>query len=274
MSSRSRLRLAATALVAMTTSSCFAVTDLDRFGKKPEDSSNFNDLRLSVRGMKSHVNELFEYRIVDATNTIQSRGFIVPLGGEEATLFARGAVPKINGPFNLDFYADHDSSGGYDKDPANQKDHAWRIPLATQTVNDDGAYVIVFDHNTSFSYLANPAPPHEVGSAATIRLTNMGSLVGKRVEARVADASSKRVVGLYRIPVLPDPPNATAVVTMTIPGMIEEGVSYSVEIYTDDRAATPGSIKAFRLEKVSTQAGLVVDVDPATSPVVVDVAPP
>ncbi|MBX3190883.1 MAG: hypothetical protein KF819_28055 [Labilithrix sp.] len=261
----------ATVWLALTTSSCFAVTNLDRFDKKAEEATNFNDLRLSVRGMKSHVAELFEYRIVDSTNTIQSRGFIVPLGGEEATLFARGAVPKINGPFNLDFYADHDNSGGYDQDPANQKDHAWRIPLATQTVNDDGAYVIVFDHNTSFSYLANPAPPREVGSAATIRLTNVGSLVGKRVEVRVADASSKRVVGLYRIPVLPD---TTGTVTMTIPGMIEAGVTYAVEVYTDDRVATPASIKAFRLEQISTQAGLEVDVDPQTAPVVTDVTPP
>lgn len=265
------LRALGLALLAASSSSCFAVTDLDRFETSKGSTSNFNDLRLSVRGMTSHVKELFEYRVVDATNTIQSRGFIVPLGGEEATLFARGAVPKINGPFTLDFYADHDLSGGYDKDPANQKDHAWRIPLATQTVNDDGAYVIVFDHNTSFSFLANPSPPREIGTPAIIKLNNVGSIVGKRVEIRVADASSKRVVGLYRIPVLPDAPGT---ITVTIPGMIENGVAYSVEVYTDDRLATPSSIKAFRLERVSTQAGLEVDVDPATAPVVSDALPP
>ena len=32
-------------------------------------------------------------------------------------MFATGAVPKQNGPFTLDFYADHDNSGGYDRDP-------------------------------------------------------------------------------------------------------------------------------------------------------------
>ena len=59
----------------------------------------------------------------------------------------------------------------------------------------------LFDHNTSFNLLTDPVPPREIGSPATVRLANMGAFLGKRLEVRIADASSKRVVAFYRVPV-------------------------------------------------------------------------
>jgi hypothetical protein len=259
-----------TAGLAVSTSSCFAVTNLDRFAQGGGQSSNFNDLRLTVRGMTSHVNELFEYRIVDANNTLQSRGQIFPLGGPAASMFAPGAVPKQNGPFNLDFYADHDNSGAYDRDPVNGTgDHSWRIPLTDALLDDKGAFVITFDHNTSFSVLTSPAPPREIGSPATVRLANMGAFMGKRVELRIADASSKRVVVLYRVPVL-----GAATYLVNVPGMIEGGVTYTVEVYTDDGADPPGSVRAFRVEHQSGPTGLDMDFDPGAAPEVHDAQSP
>ncbi len=244
-------------LVGLSSSSCFAVTDLDRFKKPEQVSSNFSDLKLTVRGMTSHVAELFEYRIVDNSNVIQSRGFIVPLGGPDASLFVRGAVPKLNGPFRLDFYADHDNNLAYDVDPRLTKDHAWRLQLQDNQLNDDNQFVIVFDHNTSFSFLSDPAPPVEIGKPAVIRMKNMGGFIGKRVEARVADSSSKRVVALFRVPV-----TDKADFDMTVPGMIETGVTYTVEVYTDDGRSTPASVQAFRVEKAADQNGLDLVFDP------------
>ncbi|CAN5917391.1 hypothetical protein BH11MYX4_BH11MYX4_62460 [soil metagenome] len=250
-----------TAALAASSSSCFAVTNLDRFEQGGGSSSNFNDLRLTVRGMTSHVNELFEYRIVDSTNTLQSRGQIFPLGGPDATMFARGAVPKQNGPFTLDFYADHDNSGNYDRDEKNGTgDHSWRIPLTDALLDDNGVFVVTFDHNTSFSVLTSPAPPREYGSPATVHLTNMGTFVGKRVEVRIADASSKRVVVLYRVPILGKP-----TYDVTVPGMIEGGVTYTVEIYTDDGATPAGAVRAFRVTKQAAADGLDLTFDPVAS---------
>ena len=264
------LRALAIALLGAASSSCFAVTDLDRFEQSKGSTSNFNDLRFSVRGMTSHVKELFEFRVVDATNTIQSRGFIVPLGDTAATLFVPGAVPKQNGPFNLDFFADHDNSGSYNRDPNNGTgDHSWRIPLTEDLLDEKGAFVITFDHNTSFSVLTSPAPPREIGSPATIHLTNMSAFMGKRVEVRIADASSKRVVVLYRVPVL-----GAATYKVTVPGMIEGGVTYAVEVYTDDGATPPGAVRAFRVERQSAPTGLELDFDPGVATEVRDAASP
>ncbi|HEY8077488.1 MAG TPA: hypothetical protein VIF62_25355, partial [Labilithrix sp.] len=106
-----RSSLACVSILALSCSSCFAVTNLDRFKQSEAVDSNFSDLRLTVRGMTNHVAEYFEYRIIDATGTIQSRGIALPLGGVDETFNAAGAVPKLNGPFHLDFWADHDHNG-------------------------------------------------------------------------------------------------------------------------------------------------------------------
>src|SRR4051794_28399734 len=107
------MRLSFAFMAALACTSCFAVTNLDRFEKSSGPTGNFADLRLTVRGMTSHVAQYFEYRIVDSTNTIQSRGIARPLGGPDATFFIPGAIPKQNGPFHLDFFGDHDHNGSY-----------------------------------------------------------------------------------------------------------------------------------------------------------------
>lgn len=263
-----RLFLAgATALLATATSSCFAVTNLDRF----EGASGASgDLTFTISGFTSHVNEMFEYRIVDNSNVLQARGIIVPLGSTGTRVFVRGAVPKTNGPFNLDFYSDHDLSGGYDRDPVKSTgDHSWRQPLTPDLLDAKGGYVVAYEHNYSFSVLTNPAPPREIGTPAKIRLSNMTAFIGKRVEIRVAVASSQRVVALYRITKL-----AGATTEVTIPGMMEDRDSYSVEIYTDNGSESPGTPRAFRMAATATGAGLDVSFDPATAAEVADVASP
>lgn len=250
------------------TSSCFVVTDLGRFEKaEPLAPSNFSDLRVTVRGMTSHVNELFEYRVVDASNVIQSRGFISPLGGPDATFFVPGAVPKQNGPFRFDFYADHDFSGGYDPRPDTFLDHAWRLSLDDSRLDEDGAYVVVFDHNTSFTNLNTPTPATVFGNPAVVRLRGMAAFAGRRVEVRIGDASTRRVVALYRVPALTKPE-----VDLEVPGMIEAGVTYEVEIYTDDGRG--GAVRAFRFEQLATEPGVEATFNgdnPAATPGAVEV---
>lgn len=236
--------------VTLLSSSCFVVTDLDRFEKPPPPGvSNFSDLRVTVRGMTSHVNERFEYRVVDSANVIQSRGFIVPLGGPDASFFVPGAVPKQNGPFRFDFYADHDKSGGYDPRPDTFIDHAWRLSLDEKMLDEDGTYVVVFDHNTSFSNLNTPTPATEFGEAAMVHMKTMDNFANKRVEVRIGDASTSRIVAMFRIPVVKE-----SEFDVLVPGMMEAGVSYSVEIYSDDGRG--GDVRAFRFRQLATDLGL------------------
>ena len=238
-------------VAGMLSSSCFVVTDLGRFEKAEAIApSNFSDLRVTVRGMTSHVNEMFEYRVVDNSNVIQSRGFIIPLGGPGATFYVQGAVPKQNGPFRLDFYADHDNSGGYyEPRPDQTVDHSWRLALDDRILDDKGVYVVAFDHNTSFVNLESPSRSTEFGKPLTVHLSGMERFQNKRVEVRVGDASTTRVVAMYRVPRL-----TRVEFDAVVPGMIETGVSYAVEVYTDDGDA--GAVQAFRFEQLATDVGL------------------
>ena len=247
---RALLRLGLALVTGALSSSCFVVTDLDRFEKAaPLAPSNFSNLRVTVRGMTSHVNERFEYRVVDSSNVIQSRGFIVPLGGQAASFYVEGAVPKQNGPFRFDFYADHDFSGGYDPRPDTFNDHAWRLALEDVMLDDTGTYVVVFDHNTSFTNLNTPPPATEFGKPATVHMKAMGAFANKRVEVRIGDASTNRVVAMYRVPLV-----TQAEFDVLVPGMIETGVTYNVEIYTDNGSG--GDVRAFRFEAFGAERGL------------------
>lgn len=237
-------------------SSCFAVTDLDRFEK---NSGRFVDLSLTVRGMKSHVAELFEYRIVDSENIIQSRGLAFPLGGVDATFFAPRAVPTDK-PVRIDFFADHNNTKAYDSTPAEALDHAWRIEVDLSTVGKDGV-VVVFDHNTSFQYLNDrgqpPGPPREVGKPGVLRFSGMGSRLGRRLQVRYADSFTGRVVALYRYPNVDKDSGE-----LTVPGMIEAGNTYTVEVTVDDEKGTQES---WRFQRDSTEQGLDVAFDPTTA---------
>jgi hypothetical protein len=213
--------------------------------------------------MTSHVKELFEFRVVDSQNVIQSRGRIVPLGGPSATFYVKEAVPKQNGPFHFDFYADHDNSGGYDLRPDTQLDHSWRLSLDEKAdpklLDENGVYTIVFDHNTSFTNLNTPSPATEFGKSALVHMRGMGAFANKRVEVRVSDASTKRGVAMYRVPVVTVPEYDAE-----IDGMTEGGVTYTVEVYTDD--GNLGSVRAFRFDQLAADSGLEATFD-GTNPV-------
>ncbi len=254
-------------VLALATTSCFAVTNLDRFKESTVADANFGDLHLAVRGMTSHVAEYFEYRVIDSTGTIQSRGIALPLGGQDEQFFAPLAVPKQNGPFHLDFYADHDHNGAYTPPTGDTfPDHAWRVNLPDP--NDQNLVDVEFDHNTSFVSLIDPSPK-EYGNPSTVHCVNLGSLQGKRVEVRVSDASTKRTVALYRVPNV-----TTASFDAIVPGMIEEGVTYAIEVYSDDGNATPASIIAYRFEKDGDAKGLEATFDPGNAPKVTDAPTP
>lgn len=241
------MRLAGIALL-LALSSCFEVTNLDRFTQPAAlVQGNYTDLKVAWRGMDAHVNQYVEYRVIDSANVIQSRGIFKPLGGVDVSFFVPGAVPKQNGPFRFDFWADTDENGVYDLD-ALKADHSWRLPIDASMLDDDGEYVISFDHNFSFTDLNAPAPI-EIGKAATLHIADLGTFQGKRFEMRVADASSGHVVAFYRVASLVNP-----TYDLVVPGMIEAGSAYAISLYTDDGSA--GSVRAFSIAATASDTGL------------------
>ncbi len=264
----------------MTLTACFAVTNLDRFhGPAKGGSDLYDDLSFTVTGMDTHPKQLFEYRVIDANNFIQSRGFLSPLGSPNQTVHVPMAIPKVNGPYHLDFYADKNGSGGWDGlGSGPEHDHGWRWdPLVDSPAGDpnDGVVNVTYAHNYSFSELndypmGTPNPPKDTGSDAVIHMLKMEDYAGKLVQVRVADASTGHTAGLYRFTTL-TLPVAPATLDAKIPGVIDEGVAYNVEIYVDANGNgvydAPGSGDiGWRVPKGSDATGLSLDFDPHMFP--------
>jgi hypothetical protein len=272
-------------LLAM--SGCFTLVDVDRFhtaqgsaaaAAQPNKSGEYLNLTLSLAGMTPHVTQLFEYRVIDANNFIQSRGVLNPLGAPDVTVHVPLAIPKVNGPFRLDCYADVNNSGGYDGiGSVISNDHAWRIdPLADYPPGSvspvDGLVQVKFTHNTSFTDInqypsGSPNPPHDTGLAAAIHVANAGPLHGVLIQVRVIDMAANRTVGLFRVPRI-----VQAAFDMTIPGVVENGVSYDVLVYVDangngiyDNPAAGLGDFGWRLAATADTTGLSVRVEAQTT---------
>jgi hypothetical protein len=276
-------------------SGCFSVTDLGRFhteegtaASPASASGQYLDLKFSMLGMKPHVGQVLQYRVIDAMNRVQSRGVIHGLpASTDVTVFAPAAVPKINGPYRLDFFADVNLSGGYDGlGSVISDDHAWRIqPLADYPADSvppvDGMIQVTFVHSTSFTDIddypsGTKNPAVDTGLAAVIHLKNLPDAVGKLGEIRVAERATGHVVALYRVPQL-----LAADLDAKIEGAVDVGTDYDVDVYLDangdekyDNPATSTSDRVWRVTATSTATGLDATIDASLETAKIDVGPP
>ena len=285
--------LALAAFALATAIGCSQIVDVDRFHEKAPPSTptgvkstQFLDLQFTVLGMKPHLAHSYEYRVIDANNLIQSRGVMTPLGAADVTVFVPKAIPKSNGPYRIDFYADVNGSGGYDGiGSVITNDHAWRIdplvdyPAGTVTPVD-GLVQVTFTHSTSFTDIdqypsGTPNKAKDTGLPATVHLTALDAVSGKTLEVRVAEKDTGHVVALARVPAIGQP-----TLDLVIPGVVDVGVDYQIGLYIDangngvyDDPATDGGDWGCRMDASSTDTGLSATMD-ATADKKVDVGRP
>jgi len=279
--------------IASTALGCFALVDVDHFHSSASsglssDSGPSSDapttsapaeylnFKFALVGMTPHLTQLFEYRIIDANNFIQFRGVVNPLGAADVVVNAPMSIPKQNGPFHLDFWADVEGLGTYDKiGLVVSNDHAWRIePLqdypADSVTPVNGLVQVTFTHNTSFTEIndypsGTPNPSKDTGLGASLHVMNAQGLQGDLIQMRVVDAGANRVVALFRVPKISDP-----VFDMKVPGVVEVGVDYHVLVYVDangngnyDDPATGSGDLGWKLIGTAGTAGLNVTLDAA-----------
>jgi hypothetical protein len=269
--------------IAANMCSCFAVVDVDRFHyvesvvEAPDSSAaslagDYTDFRFTLVGMTPHVSQMFEYRIIDSNNFIQSRGIVNPLGSPDVILNVLAAIPpKLNGTYRLDFYADVNHSGGYDGlGEVVTNDHAWRIdPLVDYppgTVTPvDGLTQVTFTHNTFFTDIdtfpsGTPNKPTDTGLGATIHVVNADGLQNDLIQVRVVATDGSRTVGMYRVPQM-----TQTTFDLSIPGCIEVGNDYNVLVFVDANAdgkyedpSKPGGDLGWSLPATADATGLNV----------------
>jgi hypothetical protein len=205
----------------LTTSGCFAISDLGRF----QDDQGC-DVFLDLQGFTPHGDDKFELRVVKVSDTsptpiLSARAILDPMGGVNAQIVMLGAAPA--GPTALEFYSDENNDGMYTDPPA---DHVWRI--------DDACVPAMhtFVHRFDFVNLVEPTP---IGPDFNLRLTGMNT-DGNALEVRVIampptgvdNPPPARTVGLYRKAAVTE-----ADFDIVIEGIIDEGASYQVTIWSD-----------------------------------------
>ncbi len=238
-------KTAAAISLAALAAGCFSVVDLDNFHKRVTSNSAsagsapFSDLRMNFVAMRPHGGNTFEYRVVDTNNFIQSRGVVKAMSAADTTINVARAVPKVNGPYHLDFYADVNRSGGFDGlGSVISNDHAWRIePLEDYPAGSvepvDGLIQVTFLHNTSFTNIdqypsGTPNPSTDTTLAAQLHVDGLGAFIGKQVELRVSDKSAGHVVCMYRTESV-----EAASMEAIVPGCVDVETEYVVDIYVD-----------------------------------------
>jgi hypothetical protein len=249
--------LATTLLWAMllATDGCFAVAELDRYHLKSADAGLESDgvedltqpssLVLTLINMGVHFQQYIEARVIDSENSIQSLVMIKPLdelGKDRITIRVPGAIPRVNQPYRLDFYADVNGSGTFDGiGNVLIDDHAWRIePLAdfpSGSPHVPNVIQVSFLHSKSFTDISRwptgqgpKNPPVGTGLGARVAFTGscLGPYLGRLLQIRIEETRTGHTVATYRAPQI-GAPNLVA----EIPGVLDIEADYEVKIYID-----------------------------------------
>lgn len=249
--------------------------------------AQYLNLRVSLVAMKPHHVSFCELFVIDSNNVIQSRAILDPLGTENTTINMPYAVPKLGGPYRLDFYSDMNGTRSYDGlGSVITNDHAWRlIPLEDYpkgAAHEEGSILVNFVHNTIFTDIdqypsGTPNKPRESGVQAQIDFSKMTPYIGKFLQLTVLEKVSGHMVGLYRFPSI-----AEESFTAVLPGIVDIGVDYRVNIYIDangngayDNPEASDADRGWRLDASSDADGIRLSFDPTSAARhSVDVGPP
>ena len=264
-------------LLTMTTG-CTNSLDLGRFHHDLQGTSpgavTFADLKFVAKAMRSHLNEYLELRIVDRTNSLQAKAVYQGVTSEDFSLNLAKIVPKMNGPYRIDFWADHNSSGKYDgiEGGINEKDHAWRRVLGDPLPEDiklvDSRYEFTFQHDTVFIDIATDLEGNKISLAETllplkVTVTNASAYVNHMMELRVVDRATGRLNGLFR------QGTAAATFDINIAGILDEETGYDLSLYADSNDNNKydvGVDPSWMIDAVSTSEGIIISADISVLP--------
>lgn len=269
-----RSHTVALAFVCSVCTACTASLGLDRF-RSDEDpvqsqspiNVNYFDVSFSAKSMQSHINEYFEMRVVDRSNSVQAKAIYNNVTVPDFTLYLGRVVPKANAPYRLDFWADHNVSNRYDgiQGGINDKDHAWRRVLSDPLPEDmrlvGSRYELEFLHDTAFVDIFTDLDGNPISGDDTLLPCDLNVIapayLDKTIELRVVDKASGRLVGLYR------QGWSRGTFHAVIPGILDSETAYEIGAYVDlDGNGSYGAgDPSWKLELVSGEAGGAIDVD-------------
>ena len=248
--------------------------DVDKYqsqqGALSQDAGAFTflDVRFKATEMVSHIGEYFEMRIVDKDDQVVAKLAYKGVTNQDFTLFFKSVVPKVNPPYRIDYWADHNTNhdGRYGGivGGINEKDHAWRRilqdPLPADIVFTPPRYDFKFVHDTNFVDIATSLSGTKSSidfNGATLNPFNLSvtggaKYLGKMIESRVVEKATGRMVGFYRLGALADTQ------TFTVTDILDEQTTYVVSTYVDMNGDEKFNTDepAYKVEMISDSKGI------------------
>jgi hypothetical protein len=211
------------------------------------------DLVIQLSGMESERNQFVQFRVIPADETFAVI-CVIHEGLRQGThelVMPRALL--VGEDYRLDFWVDHDGSGGYDAPPT---DHAWSLVIPSR----GESAVVRFAYNDRYVHIEQSAPIDD--QSLVLSAHGMYGYLGQLFDVQVTESANGRLVGRQIREVPGDS------FDLTVASVIHEGVAYHVDLFVDDNAdgeydaaTEPG----WRLESVAIRSGLHIDftADPA-----------
>ncbi len=197
-----RLPLFNRLLILLNSLFIFALTDLYA-----------ENLTVHFTGMTPHVGKDLYLRVIDKGTLRETARTKVTIANADFDVVVN-AVTAAHSYF-VDFFADQNANGLYDKPPA---DHAWRLSLDNAAGN--GTDELSFTHNTSFTDI-------NWQYALTINFTGMTPHLNQLFELRVVNVATTKEIDRVKVDSI-----KSANFNISTPG-IELNTEYNVDFYAD-----------------------------------------
>jgi len=238
-------RLFCGALIALASSGCTVVADLDGYISADDIGC---DMQMTVRDFTPHLTDAVFFQAVtrDDAQNLRALAVIDPLADADRSFTMPNAIGDGAHAFN--FWADENDDRSVQTSPFNGPDHSWRLDdvcnWASTCSGVDADLANCFSHVAPFDAITDPAEP---GNSLVLNLTAIPLTAGF-VEVHLIEvddaAQVRRVVGLYRRDVLvnagEEEPRCTGDAidmeiscTFTLAGLAVAGRRYSADIIID-----------------------------------------
>jgi hypothetical protein len=220
----------------------------------PPDLGAVRSLHVRLTGMDDDINRFSQFRVVTTAGEFFVMFVIhegIPTADYEFDL--PGAL-FVDQAYRLDFFIDHDNSGGYNAPPT---DHAWSVAIPAGA----GDVSLELPFNTNFMDIEQIAP--SMVRSLILSSSNMYRYVNELFDVRVTDRAAGRLAGRQVREVPGD------AFDLTVGAVVQPGVEYQVDISLDlDKSGgyTAGDL-GWRIVSTATATGLHLEFSPDADPI-------
>jgi hypothetical protein len=205
------------------------------------------DLVVELSGMEDDRNRFMQFRLIPEDETFAVICVIHEglRDGEYELRMPRALL--VGEAYRLDFWVDHDGSGGYDAPPI---DHAWRVEIPSR----GEAALIRFEHNNRYVHIEDSPPVDD--RPLILSAHGMYGYVEQLFDVQVTESLNGRLVGRQIREVPGDS------FDVTVASVVHDGVAYRVDLFIDANANGAYDAEAeigWRLESTATRNGLHIE---------------